>query len=159
MKEKAKEVIKQERLEHARASRFMRKALSNYPNINYYVSITKDPDLFISNDEWLAALCKYFAECATRYGIMVMGVKKVFEKCDHVHFCGFANLTPEYLSKQELEKTRTRPKSYAIPFIREKFGINNFYNIKNSSPELFMGTVKSITRFGSDYKYINVDKR
>lgn len=159
MKEKAKEVIKQERLEHARASRFMRKALSNYPNINYYFTIVKDPNSTTSDEEWLKALRKYFSECATRYGIMVMGLKVSFEMCDHVHFRGFANLTPEYLSKQELEKTRTRPKLYAIPFIREKFGINHFYNIKNGSPELFMGTVKYITRFGSDYKYINVDKR
>ena len=142
--------------EHARAKRFARKVGANLERINYFFTITMDPSKWPSEEAWLDALFKFFANCSTRKGTKIMGAIEYGDENGQIHFHGIACLTAEFFKNNELEnkshysnKEKRWVNYKEHPHIRNRFGKNEFVRIDNVPQKEFLKIVNYVSVYAT----------
>ena len=142
--------------EKARKKRFDRKVGFNKDILNYYFTVTYDPKLFATAEEWKNSLFKYFANCSTRKGVKILGGIEYGEENGRIHFHGLASFPNEYWLNDELEQVSHFSKKQNCwetfmqsKHIRKRFGINDFKKIENFSESDFLKTINYVSEYAT----------
>ena len=129
---------------HKRAKRFLRKAGLSKDKINYFFTVTYDPEKYSSEDKWLNTLFRWFANNVDRYGIKIMGGVEFGDVNGRMHFHGVA-IIPDDFFGDDLQlvtaystKRRKREERLESKEMREKFGINDWKKLTGKTPEEFV---------------------
>ena len=142
--------------EKARKKRFDRKVGFNKDILNYYFTVTYDPKLFETSEEWKNSLFKYFANCSTRKGVKILGGIEYGEETGRIHFHGLASFPDEYWINDGLEQVSHFSKKQNCwetfmqsKHIRKRFGINDFKKIENFSESDFLKTINYVSEYAT----------
>lgn len=126
--------------ECAKKKRFLRKFGMNRRLFRWFITVTMDGSKFSSEEEWLEKLFRLFANNSYRYGIKIMGGIEFGEENGRIHFHAVAYIPEDFFGDGDLyevtrysDKDKCWKKMFESKELREKFGINDFERIDNSS--------------------------
>ncbi len=140
----------------AKMKRFMRKAGMNRKIFNYFITITRDSEIFPDADNWMTTLKRWFANNSFRYGLKIMGGFEFGDENGRLHFHAVAHVPEDFFENGDLKKVSRyseRERKWRNVFesteLRCKFGINEFESISCSDYKSFLDTLTYVSCYAS----------
>lgn len=140
----------------ARKKRFFRKCGLNRSRLNWWFTVTWDPEKFSTEEEWLRALVRWFSNNAFRYGLKVLGGFEYGDENGRLHFHGIAHVPDDFFCDGDLykvnrfsDKDKRWKTSFEYGELREKFGINEWETLKGMDNKEFMATLHYVADYAT----------
>ena len=140
----------------ARKKRFFRKCGLNRSRLNWWFTVTWDPEKFLTEEEWLKTLVRWISNNAFRYGLKVLGGFEYGDENGRLHFHGIAYVPDDFFVAGDLykvnrfsDKDKRWKTSFEYGELREKFGINEWESLKGMDNKEFMATLHYVADYAT----------